>query len=1285
MPVNKADKRLAWCRGCLSPFPERVAPLQPSCSSTDPRPALVVEFYPVEEAKLTDWGAKLTQCSVCEKHVHEHCYLEDFGACRLCVFGISNRESTQTKPKGKLCSFCSRQATLSNTLSSCEFNGIDRCKVMVCTGCFDEVKDKLGLATQTRLCFSHAVAEGWKKNQTTTRGFNASKAMKLPQKPNEVEIATTPPLAKPAAVRATSTTQDPAAAASTDPVASASEKNAAVDSIITNALDELRRVKGERLADLLTKHMMLDKSSGSQTVLFSKNIAPHQGVRLRPSFQQRVLGKVKLLITAGWPAGMVMVVRALPGTTEEKNGEVVFKQDALQGVCSTTVDGHHRHEAVVILEGLGYGPEPGGEKTWTKWPLGVIPLKEDCPDEDCRAIAWALTDHQKLTHAMNSVDTLHAVSCCVEARKKKQQQTTVEDLEKELNCVTMDEDKLRENHIQTALDLYRLTTVEPKDGGLTAYQEIMRLSCCNHEAVFNHLKAMNAVLENVKVTGVADAAACFIPKFGSGRTAGGGFVPCGMRQGILVPSKTLPSFTLAMFRRAYGYWITTGGLFLTKKDYEELAGTKLEVNTADRENATKWAKLQLEDYLLITNELASHIEPTEVQALEVLAFAGLRLALHEYIIMWRPRNSRTDFVKSHACISECEDPRCKAQAEDEEEKEAARAEKPPFAHFLPVGDEVDPQDETFDFLRAAGYNDEILEVFEDDLEINEVITRSKSQTATPAAKPAATPAAKPAAKPSAKPAAKPSAKPAAKPSAKPATTGEEEDSEDDDEGDKGVEDDEDDEDDEDEVVVVSTKQAKSNAKKRKAAPASQPKAKRQKPAGNKVREVRKEAVVAADPKPRKQKTGASFTVCQVSHKKLMEWAHDKNSQAKPLSEKDFEKFPSEFSKPKCVFTRVADWFPVTSAKMANHDTRQQKVNIMLRAIQKMYAENSPKARSSDGFFFALLCRVPWHLWCVANGLSNMGFYVGNPISCNEPDFSGGKDAAHIVLACKSAVEWVKINEAVHSDVRHLSWDTTFSSPNFNSIPLPGFDFASQLAAWFVSKFTKKDDVVWLLNSDKNPEFAVCAVACGCKVAVSVDCEKVEEKVIQQVEAAEMYACADSMWKGYSSPERVFTILALAKISVVTQDLVADSVQLLINSSKPTYMHDWPQEKFRAAPEIPDNDTETYYEVKPSTLKTTSGKPVGLGVFTRYAFQKGKHALTQDDTGELKAQLMCEGFYSDGEKSIGEWRGWPWNIPELPGVKFCSSHPQMFDYINDPKNLVDAEGEAVKANVKVSES
>ena len=158
MPNDPANKRLAWCRGCLFPFPERVAPLQPSCSSTGPRPPLVVEFYSVVEAKQTDWGAKLMLCSHCDSNVHEHCYLEDFGACRTCVFGINNRESTQKKQRAKNCSFCSRQATLTNKVSSCDFNGIDRCKVMVCTGCFDEVKDKLGLATQTRLCFSHAVA-----------------------------------------------------------------------------------------------------------------------------------------------------------------------------------------------------------------------------------------------------------------------------------------------------------------------------------------------------------------------------------------------------------------------------------------------------------------------------------------------------------------------------------------------------------------------------------------------------------------------------------------------------------------------------------------------------------------------------------------------------------------------------------------------------------------------------------------------------------------------------------------------------------------------------------------------------------------------------------------------------------------------------------------------------------------------------------------------------------------------------------------------------------------------
>ncbi len=54
----------------------------------------------------------------------------------------------------------------------------------------------------------------------------------------------------------------------------------------------------------------------------------------------------------------------------------------------------------------------------------------------------------------------------------------------------------------------------------------------------------------------------------------------------------------------------------------------------------------------------------------------------------------------------------------------------------------------------------------------------------------------------------------------------------------------------------------------------------------------------------------------------------------------------------------------------------------------------------------------------------------------------------------------------------------------------------------------------------------------------------------------------------------------------------------------------------------------------------------------------------------------------GEQGLEEWEGWPWNNSILPGIKFCSSVPQLFDYINDPTDLVDENDKEPKANVRV---
>jgi hypothetical protein len=50
------------------------------------------------------------------------------------------------------------------------------------------------------------------------------------------------------------------------------------------------------------------------------------------------------------------------------------------------IDGHHRVEAVGLLEGLGYGPNATLDNA--RWKLPTIVLKGDYPDEVCRSIAW---------------------------------------------------------------------------------------------------------------------------------------------------------------------------------------------------------------------------------------------------------------------------------------------------------------------------------------------------------------------------------------------------------------------------------------------------------------------------------------------------------------------------------------------------------------------------------------------------------------------------------------------------------------------------------------------------------------------------------------------------------------------------------------------------------------------------------------------------------------------------------------------------------------------------------
>jgi hypothetical protein len=362
--------------------------------------------------------------------------------------------------------------------------------------------------------------------------------------------------------------------------------------------------------------------------LGSHNLAPAQNVRLRPSFQQRVLEKIKLFATAGWPHHFPVVVRALPGMTETVEGVVRYTEIALKGVCATTVDGHHRHEAILMLEHIKVGPNTlaAHSEDNDKWLMPSISLQPDCPDADCRSIAWALTDQQKLSRAINSVDMLHAVNCSIEGRKQKGQRTALADLESEMNLVSLEVvSDVGTKELEKAYLLVKALSRTLDDEATTPLQEVMRLACQNHTAVFKELKQMNGIENNVESSALEDGATCFIPKFGSGKNTGGGFVPIGNKQNIL-HGKTNVQVAIAIMRWAYAYWIVTGGLYPSRLQYEGLWGGQQATPDAK-------ASSQKQDFLLIkTFSLQAELTPETVMALEVLAFHGKRDQLHDFLL-----------------------------------------------------------------------------------------------------------------------------------------------------------------------------------------------------------------------------------------------------------------------------------------------------------------------------------------------------------------------------------------------------------------------------------------------------------------------------------------------------------------------------------------------------------------------------------------------------------------------------------------------------------------------------
>jgi hypothetical protein len=293
------------------------------------------------------------------------------------------------------------------------------------------------------------------------------------------------------------------------------------------------------------------------------------------------------------------------------------------------IDGHHRLEAVGLLQACGYGPD--GTKNGGTWVIPTIVLKKECPDEICRAIAWALTDHQRFSHAMNTIDTLHAIRCSVEPRLQRKEEATamIAGVLGELSMVSTDDQTLHKSTVEQAISFYKCIRTADNTGE-TAYDEILTLGCQHHSKVYSAVKALGGTVCRADTVdglpaSILDTSSCFLPYFGSGNKRGGGFLPSGSKQSVILQSSK-PDEVIALMRRAYAHWLVTGGTYLTKAEWEGLIGLGVKDKT-EKHKVTKWQALCKEDNLFL-NEIRQATDLTEWQAMQVLSLSlSLSLAL----------------------------------------------------------------------------------------------------------------------------------------------------------------------------------------------------------------------------------------------------------------------------------------------------------------------------------------------------------------------------------------------------------------------------------------------------------------------------------------------------------------------------------------------------------------------------------------------------------------------------------------------------------------------------------
>jgi hypothetical protein len=290
----------------------------------------------------------------------------------------------------------------------------------------------------------------------------------------------------------------------------------------------------------------------------------------------------------------------------------------------------------------------------------------------------------------------------------------------------------------------------------------------------------------------------------------------------------------------------------------------------------------------------------------------------------------------------------------------------------------------------------------------------------------------------------------------------------------------------------------------------------------------------------------------------------------------------------------------------------QKASMYARIAESIYKQYAqPGAEGKESCVFAFSTGTPWDMCAVCQALLHKNWYLTDPYRASDAN----DKSSYIVVATRTADDMAAIrsrNKTVQADMAAmkdvLHWNQMFGMSACQLSPScvapAGFSLKALLATRFIQSMTLPGSVMWVLGMDKHLATlcAVSAVALGRKPLLFMDESELTSKASDMLLLAEGMK-ASTMMSTFDEPVRVFTATQLAREVFDRDDITI--TKLLKSETVPVNAEKVQEEGGPLAwiaRDYPD------YLVMDSAHRTSTGAPIGLGVFAKKSFKKGEKAF-----------------------------------------------------------------------------